>query len=340
MHSNLPWRALVAAALSCLLGACAVIEATSGGSAGGSPPQPRVQYRTAVVKGIRIFYREAGDPRKPTLLLLHGFPSSSHMYRELIPLLSNDFHLVAPDYPGSGFSEAPAAETFAPTFDNLADVMAAFVAQVGLQRYTLYLQDFGGPVGLRMAVKNPAAVEGLVIQNANAYVEGIAPDQLDGMRARARGLTPEGRRQVEQLVSRDFTLFMYRTGSRDFASVDPTGWNLDALLLENPEARRIQVGLMSDYFSNVLDYPRWQAFLRTRPLKTLIVWGRNDPIFLPAGAHAYLRDIPGARLRFLDTGHFALEEDVLEISREIRAMFADRQVHAGLASRRNTASGD
>lgn len=324
MHSNLLWRALAAAVLSCCLGACAVSQTGRAASAGESPQTSRVQYRTAVVKGIRIFYREAGDPRKPTLLLLHGFPSSSHMYRELIPLLSNDFHLVAPDYPGAGFSEAPSAETFTPTFDNLANVMAAFASQIGLQRYTLYLQDFGGPVGFRMAVKNPAAVEGLIIQNANAYVEGIATDQLDGMRARAKGLSPEGRRQVEQLVSRDFTMFMYRTGSRDFASIDPTGWTLDARLLENPDAQRIQIGLMSDYFSNVIDYPHWQAFMRTRPLKTLIVWGRNDPIFLPAGAHAYLRDIPSARLRFLDTGHFALEEDVLPISQEIRKMFVDR----------------
>jgi pimeloyl-ACP methyl ester carboxylesterase len=201
--------------------------------------------------------------------------------------------------------------------------MAEFVAQIGLKSYLLYLQDFGGPVGFRMAVKNPAAVAGLIIQNANAYEEGIATEQLDGMRARARGLGAEGRRQVEQLVSRDFTMFMYRSGSRDFASIDPSGWNLDALLLENPDARRIQVGLMSDYFSNVTAYPQWQAFMRARPLKTLIVWGRNDPIFLPAGAQAYLRDLPGARLRFLDTGHFALEEDVRQIAREIQATFVD-----------------
>lgn len=324
MHSNLPWRALVAAVLSCYLGACAVDRAGRIESTGESQQGSRVQYRTVVVKGIKIFYREAGDPRKPTLLLLHGFPSSSHMYRELIPLLSNDFHLVAPDYPGSGFSDYPSAEKFSPTFESLADVMAAFVSQIGLKSYVLYLQDFGGPVGFRMAVKNPAAVAGLIIQNANAYVEGIAAEQLGGMRARAAGLTPEGRRQIEQLVSRDFTMFQYRTGSRNFESIDPTGWNLDALLLENPSVRRIQIGLMSDYFSNVIDYPNWQAFMRARPLKTLIVWGRNDPIFLPAGAHAYLRDIPDARLRLLDTGHFALEEDVLPISREIRKMFADR----------------
>ena len=284
----------------------------------------RVRYRTTEVRGLKIFYREAGDPRKPTLLLLHGFPSSSHMFRELMPLLAQDFHLVAPDYPGAGFSDHPPAEKFAATFDGLADLMAEFVGRIGLKRYVLYMQDFGGPVGFRLALRNPEAVRGIVIQNANAYLEGIAPDQLEGMRSRAARLTAEGRRQVAQLVSREFTIFTYQTGSRDFSAIDPTGWNLDVLLLERPEVQRIQTGLMLDYFSNVTDYPRWQAYLRSRQPKTLIVWGKNDPIFLPSGAQAYLRDVPGARLRFLDTGHFALEEDVHAIAHEIRQAFAGR----------------
>lgn len=282
----------------------------------------RVQYKTVDVRGIKIFYREAGDPEKPTLLLLHGFPSSSHMYRELIPMLADEFHLVAPDYPGAGFSDHPSAERFSPTFESLAEVMAEFVSRIGLTSYILYMQDFGGPVGFRMAIGNPEAVRGIVIQNANAYLEGIAPDQLEGMRERAAHLADEGRQQVAQLVSREFTTFQYRTGTRDFSAIDPTGWNLDALLLERPEVRRIQTGLMLDYFSNVIDYPRWQAYLRSRRPRTLIVWGRNDPIFLPPGAEAYRRDVPGARLRFLDTGHFALEEDVHAIADEIRTAFA------------------
>jgi len=282
----------------------------------------RVHYKTIEVRGIKIFYREAGDPKKPTLLLLHGFPSSSHMYRELIPLLARDFHLVAPDYPGAGFSEHPPAEKFSATFEGLADVMAEFAVRVGLKTYVLYMQDFGGPVGFRMALRNPDAVEGIVVQNANAYLQGIAPDQLEGMRARASGLTAEGRKQVAQLVSREFTIFTYQTGTRNFGAIDPTGWNLDVLLLEQPEVKRIQTGLMLDYFSNVTDYPQWQAYLRSRKPKTLIVWGKNDPIFLPSGAEAYLRDVPGARLRFLDTGHFALEEDVHAIADEVRGAFA------------------
>jgi len=286
------------------------------------PSTCRVHYRTLAVQGIKIFYREAGDPEKPTVLLLHGFPSSSHMYRELIPLLAQDFHLVAPDYPGAGFSEHPPVGKFAATFQSLADVMAEFAACIGLKTYVLYMQDFGGPVGFRMALRSPEAVRGIVIQNANAYVEGIAPDQLEGMRARASGLTAEGRRQVAQFVSREFTVFTYRTGSRNFDAIDPTGWNLDVLLLEQPEVKRIQTGLMLDYFSNVTDYPQWQAYLRSWQPRTLIVWGKNDPIFLPSGAEAYLRDVPRARLRFLDTGHFALEEDVHVIAEEIRRAFA------------------
>jgi pimeloyl-ACP methyl ester carboxylesterase len=275
----------------------------------------RVKYRSALVRDVKIFYREAGKPGKPTLLLLHGFPSSSHMYRDLIPLLAKDFHLVAPDYPGSGFSDYPSADRFVPTFASLADLMSAFVQQIGLSRFTIYMQDFGGPVGLRMAVQHPERVSGLIIQNANAYLEGIAPEQLKGI------MDPQ-RDQAEQLVSREFTLFMYKTGARNFGAIDPTSWNLDSWILENPEAKRIQTELMLDYHSNVSEYPRWQAYLRTRQPKSVILWGRNDPIFLPAGAEAYRRDLPKAKLQFFETGHFALEEDFPAIAGEIRKAFA------------------
>jgi pimeloyl-ACP methyl ester carboxylesterase len=275
------------------------------------------RYRSAVVRGVRVFYREAGSPSKPTLVLLHGFPSSSHMFRELLVLLANDFHLIAPDYPGAGFSDAPPASLFAPSFENLADLMSEFTQQIGLSSFVLYMQDFGGPVGLRMALKHPERIQGLVVQNANAYMEGIAPQQLQGI------LSPT-LREVEKLVSRDFTLFMYRTGARDFDAMDPTGWNVDLWVLQNSEARRIQTSLMMDYHSNVSQYPRWQSYLRDHSPKTLILWGRHDGVFLPAGAEAYLRDLPEARLQLFDTGHFALEEDASAIANEIRAYFDRR----------------
>lgn len=275
---------------------------------------PRVNHRSIMVNGIKIYYREVANPGKPVLLLLHGFPSSSHMYRELLPLLAKDFHLVAPDYPGSGFSEHPSADRFVPTFANLAEIMSEFMQQVGLRRFTIYMQDFGGPVGFRIALRHPKRVAGLIIQNANAYVEGIAPE----------GIVAPQREQTERLVTREFTLFMYKTGARDFESMDPSGWHVDSWILEQPDAKRIQTGLMLDYHSNVLEYPRWQAYLRTAQPKTLIVWGRNDPIFLPAGAQAYLRDLPKAKLRFYATGHFALEEEAPAIAHEIRKAFARR----------------
>lgn len=282
----------------------------------------RVQYRTTEVRGIKIFYREAGDPKKPTLLLLHGFPSSSHMYRELIPLLAKDFHLIAPDYPGAGFSDYPSADKFVPTFENLAELMSDFVEKVGLSSFILYMQDFGGPVGFRMAVKHPEWVKGLIIQNANAYIEGIAPEMLKDMQARAGQLTPEQRKQVDHVVSRGSAVYFYKTGARNFGAMDPTGWNLDSWVLDNADVKRIQAELIINYYSNFAEYPRWQEFLRTKQPKTLIVWGKNDPLFLPPGAEAYKRDVPKAQLRFYNTGHFALEEDAPAIAGEIRKTFA------------------
>jgi pimeloyl-ACP methyl ester carboxylesterase len=239
------------------------------------------------------------------------------MFRELLVLLANDFHLIAPDYPGAGFSDAPPASLFVPSFDNLADLMSEFTQQIGLSSFVLYMQDFGGPVGLRMAIKHVERIQGLVVQNANAYLEGIAPQQLQGI------LSPT-LQDVEKLVSRDFTLFMYRTGARDFDAMDPTGWNLDLWVLQNSETRRIQTSLMMDYHSNVSQYSRWQTYLRDHSPRTLILWGRHDGVFLPAGAQAYLRDLPGARLQLFDTGHFALEEDAPAIANEIRAYFGRR----------------
>lgn len=281
----------------------------------------RVRYKTIEVDGMKIFYREAGDPSKPTILLLHGFPSSSHMFRDLLPLLASNFHLVAPDYPGAGYSEAPSAAKFTPTFENLADVMADFIQRVGLKRFTVYMQDFGGPVGFRLAVKHPEWVQGLIIQNANAYVEGIAPELRKSMQDRFGIPAAAQRAQIDQVVSRDFAIRQYKTGVRDFAAMNPDAWNVDGWVLENPDVKRIQGDLIVNYYDNIVEYPRWQAYLREHQPKTLIVWGKNDQIFLPPGAEAYQRDLPHAELHYFNTGHFALEEDAPGIAKAIDQFF-------------------
>ena len=284
------------------------------------PDAAQVHYRTVDVDGIKIFYREAGDPGAPTILLLHGFPSWSAMFRDLIPRLAG-FHVIAPDYPGSGNSEAPSADKFEPTFHNLARIMDDFVSQIGLENYIIYMQDFGGPVGFRMAVQHPERVMGLIIQNANAYEEGIAPEVLQGIRERVGTLTPEQHAQVEQLVSRDFAMFLYQTGASNPSGMNPDAWNLDSWTLQVPDAHRIQAALLVDYHDNLLEYPKWQQFLQSKQPRTLIVWGKGDPVFLPVGAEAYRRDVPGAELRFYNTSHFALEEEAPAIAAEIRRFF-------------------
>lgn len=277
-------------------------------------------FRYLTVRGIRIFYREAGDPTKPTILLLHGFPASSHEFRDLIPLLSRRFHVVAPDYPGFGLSDAPPPAAFRATFADLAKVMEGFVSAAGIRRYTIYMHDFGGPVGFRLATAHPEMVEGLVVQNANAYEEGIAPDVLRDMRERARGpLDAAGSASLERMLSPDGTRFQYLTGAPDPSRVDPTSYGLDSSLQAVPDRHRIQRSLIVDYADNVRLYPEWQAYLRRYRPRTLIVWGRNDPIFLPAGASAYLADLPRAEVRMIDAGHFTLEEDAPEIGRLILA---------------------
>ena len=313
--------------------AAAVALAAGIGSASGAPSASnhgstsdafQVSYKTVEVDGIEIFYREAGDPARPTVLLLHGFPSSSHMFRNLIPLLGARFHVVAPDYPGSGFSEAPGIDRFEPTFAHLATVMSDFVAAVGLTSFTIYMQDFGGPVGLRLASERPDRVDGLVIQNANAYVEGIAPDILKDMKTRASGpLDAAADAGLDQLLSMQGTRFQYLTGAREPVHIDPTSYSVDAWIQAMPEQRRIQRALIVDYYDNVLHYPNWQRYLKAHQPRTLIVWGRNDPIFSAAGAEAYRADLPKAELHFYETGHFALEEDAVPIAQQI-LRFLDR----------------
>ena len=319
-----PKNRTLAAALALLTSATAAAAQSAPAPTAASTEAARVHYRSADVDGIKIFYREAGDPARPTILLLHGFPSSSNEFRALIPLLSSRFHVVAPDYPGTGFSEAPGADRFQPTFANLARVMAGFIEAAKLRRFIVYMHDFGGPVGFRIAVTHPDWVAGLVIQNANAYEQGIAPDILKDMKARADGpLDAQARDGVERTLSPDGTKFQYLTGVRQPSDVDPTGYGVDSWIQAMPEPHRIQGALLVDYYDNVRQYPAWHDYLKQHQPKTLIVWGKNDPIFLEAGARAYLADLPKAQIHLYDTGHFALEEEAPAIAREIVRTFGD-----------------
>jgi pimeloyl-ACP methyl ester carboxylesterase len=280
----------------------------------------KTYYRTVEVKGRKIFYREAGAPERPTILLLHGFPSSSHTYRELIPLLSGRYHVVAPDYLGSGFSDHPSTRDVTYTFDLLAEFVTGFVDALALDSYVLYMQDFGGPVGFRVALAHPERLRGLVIQNANAYLEGLTPNRQAFFRSARDTRTPDKLEELATFVSDD--AIRQRQYLRDVpgdrsARMCPDTWTHDSARLANPEDRAIQVQLFQDYQNNIDAYPKWQAFLRERQPPTLIVWGKLDPAFIAAGASAYLKDLPKAELVLLDAGHFAVEEQPVPIAQHI-----------------------
>jgi pimeloyl-ACP methyl ester carboxylesterase len=274
------------------------------------------------VRGLDIFYREAGPKDAPTILLLHGFPTSSHMFRNLIPALADRFHLVAPDYPGFGHSSMPGVHEFEYTFDNLAEVIDAFTRELQLAKYSLYVQDYGAPVGYRLAVKHPERVQGLIVQNGNAYDEGIANAFWDPLRAYWKERTPETAAPLVKALELEGTRWQYTHGVRRPELISPDTWRLDQALLDRPGNKDIQLQLFYDYGTNPQHYTEWQAWFRRDQPPMLIVWGRNDEIFPAAGAHPYLRDLPGASLHLLDTGHFALEEESATIARLIREFFA------------------
>jgi len=280
----------------------------------------KTYYRTVQVNGRRIFYREAGVRGRPLLLLLHGYPASSHSYRELIPLLSGRYHVIAPDYLGSGYSDRPSASELMYTFDLLAEHVAGFVEALGLERYVLYMQDFGSPVGYRLALRHPERLRALIVQNANAYVVGLS-EQRRTMFARVHAdRSPETLALLEGLVSeagvRDRQYLRDVPGDKR-ERMSPDTWTVDLAGLATPADRAIQIQLFQDYQTNVEAYPRWQAFLRERQPPTLIVWGEHDAAFIPAGARAYLRDLPRAELHLLDAGHFAVEEQPALIAQHI-----------------------
>jgi pimeloyl-ACP methyl ester carboxylesterase len=316
-----PKQTALATVLATTLAAGAPVAAhAQGSSQSQGPATSLVQSHTIQVNGIKIFYREAGDPKAPTILLLHGFDSSSHMFRDLMPLLSTRFHLVAPDYPGFGYSDAPAAGQFDPTFANLTDVVEKFVVQAGLKSFVIYMQDFGGPVGFRLAVKHPDWVSGFIIQNANAYREGIAPEQLKGIEARAHTSGPS-QETLDKIVTSDFIHFMYQTGTRNPAALNPDAWTVDIATMQNPAAKHIQAALIDNYYTNVEAYPQWQAYFRKHHPKAVLVWGKNDPIFLQSGAEAFKKDLPNVEIHYFNTGHFALEEDAPGIAGAILSFF-------------------
>ena len=303
-------------------------------------PLSRTQYKTVNIDGLDIFYREAGNPKHPTILLLHGFPTSSHMFRDLIPALSDRFHLVAPDYPGFGYSSMPTVDKFDYSFDNLAHVVDQFIDKIGLEKFSLYLMDYGAPIGFRIATKYPERIESLIIQNGNAYVEGINNDFWEPIQAywkdRAavnQGLDNDWWKNVKAaykkpnmsndealrfLLTEGATKWQYTNGVRNVADINPDNWDHVQPLLDRKGNQEIQLQLFYSYGSNPPLYPQWQEYLRKYQPPTLIVWGQNDEIFPAAGAHPYKRDLKEVDFHLLDTGHFALEEDSAVIAEHIR----------------------
>jgi pimeloyl-ACP methyl ester carboxylesterase len=287
-----------------------------------SPSIPPTVYRTVSVDGLKVFFREAGDPKAPTVLLLHGFPTSSHMYRELIPALADRYHVVAPDLPGFGFTEAPDRQHFKYSFDHLAEVMERFAEVIGLSRYALYVFDYGAPVGFRLAVRHPERVTALISQNGNAYEEGLS-DGWNPIQAYWKDPSPKNREALRALLTPETTQWQYTHGTADPECLSPDAWTLDSALLARPGNDEIQLDLFGDYKSNVALYPKFQEYFRNSRPPLLAVWGKNDPFFLPAGAEAFKRDNPQAEVRLLDAGHFALESRGPEIAAVIRD-FLDR----------------
>jgi len=282
-----------------------------------------IRYRTAAVDGQKLFYREAGDPAAPTLLLLHGFPSSSHMFRDLIPLLADRYHVVAPDLPGFGFSEAPDRAQFKYTFDNLAKVVGRFTETVGLKRYAIYVFDYGAPVGFRLALAHPERITAIISQNGNAYEEGLSQG-WNPIQKYWQEPSEANRAALRGFLTLETTKFQYVHGVADETLVAPDGYTLDAALLARPGNDEIQLDLFLDYASNVALYPKFQAYFRSKQPPLLAVWGKNDPFFLPPGAEAFKRDDPNAEVRFFDTGHFALETHAKEIATAIRDFLGHR----------------
>ncbi|MEH2221617.1 alpha/beta fold hydrolase [Nostoc sp.] len=265
-------------------------------------------YRTVSIDGLDIFYREAGSRSNPTILLLHGFPTSSHMFRNLISALADRFHLVAPDYPGYGNSSMPTVNEFDYTFDRLAEIVEKFITAIDLKKYSLYVMDYGAPIGYRIAAKYPERVEALIVQNGNAYEEGLR-EFWEPIKAYWQERSPENADKLKHLVTLEATKWQYTNGVRNLEAISPDTWTIDQHFLDRPGNDEIQLALLYSYGTNPPLYPQWQEYFRKYQPPTLIVWGKNDYIFPAEGAHPYKRDLKDVELHLLDTGHFALEEE-------------------------------
>jgi pimeloyl-ACP methyl ester carboxylesterase len=279
-------------------------------------------YKYAVVRGRKHFYREAGPQNAPTIVLLHGFPSSSHMFRDLIPKLEDKFRIIAPDYVGFGYSDMPSVEEFQYTFDNLAaHVDDLLLKHLGLKKFSIYVQDYGAPIGYRIASKHPEVIDGIVVQNGNAYAEGIGPG-FDAVKPLWKSRNAETEKAVRALLKLETTKFQYVNGVQDESKISPDSYHFDQMFLDRPGNNAIQVNLLYDYQSNLMLYDGWHAYFKKHQPRMLITWGINDVFFTVEGAKAYLRDLPKAELHLIETGHFALEDNCSFIAERIRKFLA------------------
>jgi len=284
---------------------------------------PIVTYGSIAVDGLNVAYREAGNPTNPKLVLLHGFPASSHQYRDLIRLLADRFHLIAPDYPGFGLSDTPDPATFSYTFDRIAQVIKQFLALKGFNQYGLFVQDYGGPVGFRLIESEPDALEWLIIQNSNAYEVGFTA-AWDGLRNLWKNRSPETEEPLLGLLARDTIKAIYLHGAKRPDLVSPDSWESDSAFMQRPNAARLHLDLFYDYRTNIPLYPRWQALLRERQPETIIFWGQDDMFFTREGGDAYLADLPAAEMHRLDAGHFAVEDHLDYVATQIRRFYSQR----------------
>lgn len=316
------------------LTAIAIVFAQQTGRAQSAAPETKAaaiergaatRYRTVKIDDLDIFYREAGDPSKPAIVLLHGFPTSSHMFRNLMPRLAKDYYVVAPDYPGFGYSSAPKISEYDYTFENLSNVIEKFVGSVGIKKYNLYVQDYGAPIGYRLAVRSPEKVQGLIVQNGNAYEEGLR-EFWNPFKAYWKEQTADNAKVLLGFLTLDITKWQYTHGTRNPGGIAPDNWTVDQYLLDRAGNKEIQLKLFMDYGTNPPLYPKWQAYFRQHQPPTLIVWGKNDYIFPAEGAEPYKRDLKNIEFHLLNTGHFALEEDSETIGQKMLDFLKNQKV--------------